>query len=927
MKTARLFYALLLFGALSILPAGGQTGGPGTPPWEYWQDVQAPITDYNTTTSTIVINDVFTIESMQVMVDIQHTSANDLMITLSGPSANYILSLYNGSVYNNYENTIFDPMVFSYPCSGWVPPGAAIPGVYINASTNQSAYFRGVYKPQPGTMFPMSGSAIGSWTLSVTDNAPGDQGVLRRWALIFNRYGHYKDVRIGWDINYLNKCGQVYSRLPAPYVDDVAPYSTTYLYPYSVLGYRPQKGKTWFIPLIQNSKTSSDTRVTFTQGWPTSGWQIPENLNLNLPIGQFSLAYAVNLPSQMGTFKLTTSLYQRGDLYSSRLDNTKTVETTLTPGSLGYDNGVAKMTMNLPLNDCEANVYHIEQDQYLTSVDVWQGTNVELESMFSNARVSVRVWDASTGTPGTEIVSSGLRRLPYQGGKWVTYDFTPPVYLPAGRYAFGICTDVAPTTGGVGMGLDQMGSPFDPDGTLSKYAGLGVEFFSQNSGSSWSAEYLRQFGGKMIRPNFITGADVGVIAILFPWGGNLPSSFTPRVRFGSFANHPNLPNAVTIGKVYLNNSSGQTVYYSERRVSLQNAPYTADVDFDPVSGLASGTYTMRVVIERADDENLVNNSYMRTYVRNFAPVVVSMRGTPSEELRERIAAAFGDVEFIDRNANPGIPEAEQVLWVGALTPQEAMDARTYVKNGGRFMVLPNGEYEGDALSAVFQSIATDVERRNIETTVANIRAAVEPDYQAMINALADFAGSPSTAIMAKTDAERLEMGTTLAAGVADLQNRLALIASLPKGDISQRPFTPTSSEEISVEGMRVGDLGVAVLVPAKALAPRPVVEQITNPSAFELTQNYPNPFNPTTNIAYNLPQDAHVSVRVYDLLGREITTLVNASLGAGRYIVSWNGENAHHQVMPSGIYLYRMEAVPAGGGSPVVQSRTMVLAK
>ncbi len=926
MKTARLFHALVILCAFGILPASGQVGGPGTPPWEYWRDVMSPITDYNSTTSSITISDVFTVQSLQVMVDIEHSAANDLMITLTGPSANYILSLYNGSVYNNYENTIFDPNVIEFPCSGSVPTGAALPGISIAAPTNQSAYFRGVYKPQPGTTFPTSGMAIGTWTISVMDNAPGDQGVLKRWALIFNRYGSYKDVRIGWDINYRNKCGQNYSRLPAPLVDDLAPHSRTSLYPYSVLGRRPQNGKVFFAPTIQNSKTSSETKVTFTETWPVSGQQMPRESNMNLPIGQYAFLYETNLPPQMGNFRLSTSLFQRGDLYSTRFDNTKTVEYLLTPGSLGYDNGVSKQTFNVPLNNCDADVFEIEQDQYLTSVDVWQGTNVELEPTMSNARLSVRVWDASSGVPGTEIATTGPRPLPIQGGKWVSYDFTPPLFLAAGRYAFGVCTNTAPFIGGVGLGLDQMGSPFDPNGTFSKYAGIGVEWFSMNNGSSWNEEFLSQFGGKMIRPNFVTGSDVGVIAILNP-PANLPASFTPRVRFGSFANHPNLPNAVTFGKVYIMNSTGQTVYYSERRITLQNAPYTADVDFDVVSGLSSGAYTIKAVIERADDENLINNTYMRSYVRTFAPVAVSHRGTVDPQLRDRIADAFGDVEFVDRATQPGIPAAEQVLWIGELNTDEAAAARDFAREGNRFMVLPTADAEGDALSAVFHNLSTPAEQQNIAAMTAKMASAPPPDYAGMIDGVSDFANSPSTMVMSKSGHNQEETRRSFAAGLTDLQNRLAIMAASPVADITARPYTPTASNDFSVEGIRVGEISVALLVPAKTLAPRPVVELITDPAGFELTQNYPNPFNPSTNIAWNLPQDARVSLRVYDMLGREISTLVNAPLSAGGYITTWNGTDDHHQVVPSGIYMYRMEAVPADGGAPFIAAKKMILTK
>jgi hypothetical protein len=88
------------------------------------------------------------------------------------------------------------------------------------------------------------------------------------------------------------------------------------------------------------------------------------------------------------------------------------------------------------------------------------------------------------------------------------------------------------------------------------------------------------------------------------------------------------------------------------------------------------------------------------------------------------------------------------------------------------------------------------------------------------------------------------------------------------------------------------------------------------PTEFNLNQNYPNPFNSITNIKYDLPKDIFVSVKVYDLLGREIKTLVNEFKNAGSHIVSFNGTE-----FASGIYFYRIQA-----GS-FAQVKRMVLIK
>lgn len=77
----------------------------------------------------------------------------------------------------------------------------------------------------------------------------------------------------------------------------------------------------------------------------------------------------------------------------------------------------------------------------------------------------------------------------------------------------------------------------------------------------------------------------------------------------------------------------------------------------------------------------------------------------------------------------------------------------------------------------------------------------------------------------------------------------------------------------------------------------------TAPDAFRLDQNYPNPFNPVTNISYTIPKESHVGLTVYDMLGREVTTLVNKLQTAGEHVVQFNGT-----ALPSGVYIYTLQA-------------------
>ena len=80
------------------------------------------------------------------------------------------------------------------------------------------------------------------------------------------------------------------------------------------------------------------------------------------------------------------------------------------------------------------------------------------------------------------------------------------------------------------------------------------------------------------------------------------------------------------------------------------------------------------------------------------------------------------------------------------------------------------------------------------------------------------------------------------------------------------------------------------------------------PQEFCLHPNYPNPFNSVTKIAYDLPQDGFVKLAIYDMRGKEVSTLMKGEQAAGSYNLEWDGRNRNGEVMPSGVYLLRMTA-------------------
>ncbi|MCL4278896.1 MAG: T9SS type A sorting domain-containing protein [Ignavibacteriaceae bacterium] len=108
--------------------------------------------------------------------------------------------------------------------------------------------------------------------------------------------------------------------------------------------------------------------------------------------------------------------------------------------------------------------------------------------------------------------------------------------------------------------------------------------------------------------------------------------------------------------------------------------------------------------------------------------------------------------------------------------------------------------------------------------------------------------------------------------------------------------------------------------PLRQNGPTDISEISLLPQKFELFQNYPNPFNPSTVISYNLPVSSYVTLKVFDILGNEVTTLVNEQKPVGTYEVEFNTSSIKH-FPSSGIYFYQIKC-----GS-FIQTKKMSLLK
>jgi hypothetical protein len=104
-----------------------------------------------------------------------------------------------------------------------------------------------------------------------------------------------------------------------------------------------------------------------------------------------------------------------------------------------------------------------------------------------------------------------------------------------------------------------------------------------------------------------------------------------------------------------------------------------------------------------------------------------------------------------------------------------------------------------------------------------------------------------------------------------------------------------------------------------------IFQTVEAPLAFQLYNNYPNPFNPSTNFKYSLPVDARVEMKIYNLLGQEVTTLVDDVQKAGFHQLQWQGTNGAGEPVASGMYVVAFRANDSGGSSHTKMMKILLI--
>ncbi len=145
------------------------------------------------------------------------------------------------------------------------------------------------------------------------------------------------------------------------------------------------------------------------------------------------------------------------------------------------------------------------------------------------------------------------------------------------------------------------------------------------------------------------------------------------------------------------------------------------------------------------------------------------------------------------------------------------------------------------------------------------------------------------------------------------------IGHMPPGEQGVVIFPFDVARSAPVNGKDTIELGIT---DGRSLWMKSIVIHYTGPTTFSLEQNYPNPFNPVTTIDYQLPVASHVSLKVYDVLGREVETLIDEQQEAGYKTVQLNAGR-----VASGVYFFRLTAQPVQGGAAFSQVKKLMVMK
>jgi hypothetical protein len=379
------------------------------------------------------------------------------------------------------------------------------------------------------------------------------------------------------------------------------------------------------------------------------------------------------------------------------------------------------------------------------------------------------------------------------------------------------------------------------------------------------------------------------------------------------------------------------IFYDTRRTaSMASITFTYDVAADGIVDEEQLTVVFRA--DYSDDwtawENVVVNEVDNTItandvdtsagqwafavVDNIAPTMTITSAEGADGFTSNDATL--SLTFISSEATTDFAEEDITVTNGALSNFAATSSTVYTAT---FTPVANGEATIDVAASTFTDAAgnnnTAADQFNW-TYDATVPTMTITSAEGADGFTSNDATLSLTFISSEATTDFAEEDITVTNGA--LSNFAATSST-----VYTATFTPVANGEATIDVAAstftdaAGNNNTAADQFNWTYDPNVSVEEEFIPTEFALQQNYPNPFNPITTLRYDLPEQATVNIIIYDIMGREVRTLVNTIQDAGFKSIIWNATNDFGKPVSAGVYLYQIQA------GDFVQTRKMVLLK
>jgi hypothetical protein len=590
--------------------------------------------------------------------------------------------------------------------------------------------------------------------------------------------------------------------------------------------------------------------------------------------------------------------------------------------------------------------------------------------------IRISVWRCSTGSGYTGAPigppvakSQTVQATEYMLGNWRTFPLyacdaagnittNPSVDLAPGTYAFmldnmaGTNVLVYPYTFGAMPYMADRYSQFlfqENFGPLGPFSQLGTRFVYQyNSGSTtapsagisgaaspnhWgnfclpmrvNMTNLNDFAINCLSINGTTGTEAVSIT-------NAPFSINSMVTAASLQGGQNKDFNV---RVEIFDGGNNKVYMSDVKYGPTGTPaypgingyQTVAVPMAQWNPSTAGLYKVRAFFSRnPDDQNAANDVHeFMLYVSATRAILATGAGVNPSDIASTITTLKEkgvSVEVMNMN-DPKIASAKStdVYLLGSVDADAKTVIASSIENGNNVAFVYNREEKIGKLVQTVDNVF-GIERSNANYDKMDLFPNLKGDPTAA------KVTPPAVNVDFKSKEELASYIKSSARGVEPVEAAVKPSEVKPEDFDSMIPVeTKSPYGSIQYVDHSVGSMGILFAIPENRKVTNTTVDAVI-PSGFTLDQNYPNPFNPTTVISYSIPQTSVVTLRVLDMLGREVMTLVNGTQEAGRFAINWKGLDSKGASVASGSYFYRLEATPVDGGQPFSSMKKMTLSK